>query len=766
MMKDKAPISEFNFGSTSEELTPFDVSTLMQEYADGRRKFNQIDLKSANLSHAHLPYIQLEESLLQKADLRHAILAGASLNHIDLSSANLLRINLIAADLIRAKLAGANLTGAFLSGANLSGANLRKSDLTDCTLAGANLSGVDFSGAILKNTNMAGATLRGANLSAADLSELDLTGVSLEGTILSAEQGGATWTALQPGTPDEESAGAPQPGSTQGIPVDAYPLDAFDSSYEELMQDLAETTEWESELASNLAHPEFSESVTDSDQPNPEAFSPQSPFDSLTAEPPTGETAFKPDNVDLGDDKYSFETLALVPIRRDQHSPFAPPPLTSESPQDSERVLISEAEQAPGNQQSASMDAGNQAATEVETTLLSKGRLTSANPHQDEVIKSIQSVLNRRTHYSLQRKLLEVYGKRCAITGCPIRPLLDTVLIDSSNNDFVDHPSNGLVLRTDIKILYTLCLIAVHPTHRTVMLAPSLRKSSYGHLEGQRIVLPKQTIYQPNPECLQAHLDHCKWVNYGTEPAVKEGQATIPRPYKSEDRLPAEEHNLITKFALVAGGLVAGSLLVSLLWFFFLPLVSPNGAVDPNDRDDPVEAQESAVPVVTIDPENQIRLQLGPVVYPLGGVIFDETAYLSVVPLRQAGLISEAVESTELIETNGRRFVQSSILKDSGVSVNWDAETRTVILDCCSNPEIEPIDIAVQGQAIAAEGLIVEGSSYVPVEALDELNTVQAQVPADNFIGVGQQFYVKSSGLDNIGFDVNWDADSRLLNIE
>ena len=32
--------------------------------------------------------------------------------------------------------------------------------------------------------------------------------------------------------------------------------------------------------------------------------------------------------------------------------------------------------------------------------------------HQEEVIKTIQSALNRRTHYSLRRKLLEIYGKR------------------------------------------------------------------------------------------------------------------------------------------------------------------------------------------------------------------------------------------------------------------------------------------------------------------------------------------------------------------
>ena len=716
-MKDKAPISDFNFSPDAEELIPFDVSTLMQEYADGRRKFNRIDLKGANLSHAHLPYIQLEESLLQKADFRHAILAGSSLNHVDLSASNLSRTNLIAADLIRAKLAGANLTGAFLSGANLSGANLRKTNLTDCTLAGANLSGVDFSGAILKNTNMAGATLRGANLSTVDISELDLTGVSLEGIILSAEQGGATWTALQPGDPIEASGGASLPDPSQGLPADAYPLDAFDSSYEELIQDLSESTEWSGEFDQDFSDPATSEAVTGPDPASPDPFAPQSPLGSLEAEPATGETALDPSDVAQSAGETGFEAMAVVPL------------------------------------------------SGAETNLSQKVPANPPGHRQEEVIKSIQAVLNRRTHFSLQRKLLEVYGKRCAITGCSIRPLLDTVLIDSSDNSVADHPSNGLVLRTDIKILYNLFLIAVHPTKLTVMLAPSLRRSSYGYLHGQKIALPKQAIYHPNPEYLQAHLDHCKWVHYDADPEAKGIGMATPGSHEYEETPPPSGHDLTTKFALVLAGLVAGSLLTSLLWFFL-----PQGSMDLADSSianrEAVDDGEVPVPSVTVDPENQIRLRLGLLVFPLGGVIYDESAYLSVAQLQQVGLIDGVPDSAELIQTGGRRFVKASFVQDLGLNVNWDADTRTVTLNCCENPDIEPITIAVEDQTIAEAGLIIDGSSYVPVEALDALNTAQVQVPADNFVGVDQRFYIKSSGLDEIGFDITWNADSRILNIE
>jgi uncharacterized protein YjbI with pentapeptide repeats len=844
-MKDKAPISEFNFGPDAQELTPFDVSTLMQEYADGRRKFNQVDLKSANLSHAHLPYVQLEESLLQKADLRNAILAGASLNHVDLSASNLSHTNLIAADLIRAKLAGANLAGAFLSGANLSGANLRKSNLTDCTLAGANLSGVDFSGATLKNTNMAGATLRGANLSAVDISQLDLTGVSLEGTILSAEQGGATWTALKSGSPTGPSEGTTQPESSLGSSIESAPLDAFDNSYEELIQDLAEATDWHGSFEAAFGEPEISDAdLEDADlnagEPADEAVPLQSPFEpnhaapaqspfeaddglssfvSVESEPVSGETAFDADGLEpheafSGTNGTDLNTLSLVPFPAAPPSPFLAPssPSTPETAEPAAPALEPDQDDEPIIQLPASSDsvdpgqpaispddmqgrtsapveesaqakkksaqakesslpptAPDDPAVEdeatAETVLLPRDRYSKNNPHQEEVIKSIQAVLNRRTHYSLQRKLLEIYAKRCAITGCPIRPLLDTVLIDGGGTAVADHPSNGLVLRTDIKILYNLYLIAVHPTKYTVMLAPSLRTSSYGDLEGQKITLPKQVIYHPQREYLQAHLDHCKWVNYGSsaEAAGESASSTTVHERRSEEASGPWRQNLMTKGALVLGGLVVGSLFSGLVWFF-LPLRSINVADSPPPEVEDVG--EDAIPSVTIDPENLIRLQLGPLVYPLGGVIYDENAYLSVAQLRQAGIISGLMASAEQIQFNGQRYIKASFVESLGFPPSWDADTRTVALDCCTDPEIEPINIAVEDQTIAEEGLIIDGSSYVPVEALDPLNTAQVRVPPDNFVEVDRRFYIKSSGLDEIGFEVSWDADARILNLE
>lgn len=762
-MSEKAPISDFNFGPDSQELTPFDVAALLQEYADGRRKFNQIDLKNGNLSDAHLPYIQLEESLLQKVDLRNAILAGASLNHVDLSAANLTRINLIAADLIRAKLAGVNLTGAFLSGANLSGANLRNSNLTDCTLAGANLSGVDFSGAILNNANMAGATLRGANLSAVDLSGLDLSELNLEGCILPADHGGASWAALRPGdaTHGEDATTVPEP--SQGIPQGDYPLDAFDGSYEELIQDLAETADWGEEFYHDDANLPTADAVPPSTPLGELSCAPGSPFQPM----PANDSQETP-SVQAADVDQSTSAADINPFYGNVEGN-----VETEDPEDS-GVLSQDLSLIPLDEAETTILLPHSYGTEDQTK--PNGAAEHPPPshewqalrqahHQEEVIKTIQSALNRRTHYSLRRKLLEIYGKRCTVTDCNILPLLDTVLIDGSHSDVTDHPSNGLVLRKDIKVLYNLYLIAIHPRDYTVMLAPSLRRSSYGYLAGHKIHLPKQAIYRPDRQYLQAHLDQCKWLSYGAD-VDSDVEALVGAEKFAETRSPSG-NGFITKAALAVGGLVVGSLLTSLLWTL-MPTGSttnPSGPVSTNTEaaDDD---QASAVPEVTVDPEDRVDLQLGPLIYPMGGVIYDESAYLSATHLQQAGLINDLNDTAAVIRTDGQRFVRASDISSLGGEIGWDAETRTVLVDCCENPEIEPINITVAGQEVAEEGLIIAGSSFAPVEVFVPLNIIPARVPDEYFIAVDQKFYVKANGLKTIGLDVSWDGETRTLNLE
>ena len=121
-------------------------------------------LSNADLRWATLITTILNEANLRKADLKHADLSGAVLYEADLSGADLYNSDLSDADLIRAKLTGAVLRSANLSIANFSSADLSRADL----------SGADLSSAVVTRINHA--VIRRVIQSELDMSEDDLKG--------------------------------------------------------------------------------------------------------------------------------------------------------------------------------------------------------------------------------------------------------------------------------------------------------------------------------------------------------------------------------------------------------------------------------------------------------------------------------------------------------------------------------------------------------------------------------------------------------------
>jgi len=88
------------------------------------------DLASANLGSLQLREAELDHAHLCQADLRVANLAGAHLEGADLQKADLRMAILYEANLAGADLRGANLRCAILERANLTGARLDGADIT------------------------------------------------------------------------------------------------------------------------------------------------------------------------------------------------------------------------------------------------------------------------------------------------------------------------------------------------------------------------------------------------------------------------------------------------------------------------------------------------------------------------------------------------------------------------------------------------------------------------------------------------------------
>ncbi len=108
----------------------------------------------------------------------------------------------------------------------------------------------------------------------------------------------------------------------------------------------------------------------------------------------------------------------------------------------------------------------------------------------------------------------EAYGKRCAITGDRILPVLEAAHIRPVSAEGQNRVDNGLFLRSDVHTLFDQGYLGVHPVRRTLMVSPRLR-SEWGNGEEfyQRersavaIRIPARRADRPSTEFLEWHAD-------------------------------------------------------------------------------------------------------------------------------------------------------------------------------------------------------------------------------------------------------------------
>jgi tetratricopeptide (TPR) repeat protein len=100
-----------------------------------------------------------------------------------------------------------------------------------------------------------------------------------------------------------------------------------------------------------------------------------------------------------------------------------------------------------------------------------------------------QGVLSRRGPEELRQKLLVAYGGKCAISATDAEAALEVALIDP---DGPSEPKNALLLRADLRTLFELNLLRVHPKTRKVFLADAVQNGTYAPLWA-RALRPAQT---------------------------------------------------------------------------------------------------------------------------------------------------------------------------------------------------------------------------------------------------------------------------------
>jgi len=108
----------------------------------------------------------------------------------------------------------------------------------------------------------------------------------------------------------------------------------------------------------------------------------------------------------------------------------------------------------------------------------------------------------------------EAYGRRCAVTGDKIVPVLEAAHIRPVTSDGQNRVDNDLLLRSDVHTLFDRGYLGVHPERKTLLVSPRIR-GLWGNGEefyqraatGEPIAMPTRRVDQPNRDFLEWHAD-------------------------------------------------------------------------------------------------------------------------------------------------------------------------------------------------------------------------------------------------------------------
>lgn len=96
--------------------------------------------------------------------------------------------------------------------------------------------------------------------------------------------------------------------------------------------------------------------------------------------------------------------------------------------------------------------------------------------------KVTREITRRPDQRRFRNELLQFYGGRCCLSGCPVDEALEAAHIARYADKYDNRPSNGLLLRSDLHALFDADLLAFEPKSLTAHFAESVRGYYQGSL--------------------------------------------------------------------------------------------------------------------------------------------------------------------------------------------------------------------------------------------------------------------------------------------
>jgi hypothetical protein len=145
------------------------------------------------------------------------------------------------------------------------------------------------------------------------------------------------------------------------------------------------------------------------------------------------------------------------------------------------------------------------AAEKLARQVVSKGLFAGTGGKKPASVSDMvwRAIMQRRGPEEFRQKLLKAYGGRCAVTGYDGEAVLEAALVSGDDGGGPLDVTNGLLLRGDVRTLFDLNLIRIHPRTKKIFLADSLKKGNYAKLIARRLRLPEKKEDWPNLEALE-----------------------------------------------------------------------------------------------------------------------------------------------------------------------------------------------------------------------------------------------------------------------
>jgi hypothetical protein len=123
----------------------------------------------------------------------------------------------------------------------------------------------------------------------------------------------------------------------------------------------------------------------------------------------------------------------------------------------------------------------------------------------------LREVNLRRGQAQFRQRLIQRYGPACQITRCDYPGLVEAAHITPYAMSNENGAHNGLLLRSDLHILFDLGMVAIHPIDMTVALHAGLMKMEYAAFQGQRLFVNGTT--GPDRKALEVRWDFFQRLN-------------------------------------------------------------------------------------------------------------------------------------------------------------------------------------------------------------------------------------------------------------